>query len=90
MASRRDFRPVLNRIAIPTLVIAGADDVITPPATVQAMAAMIPSAELAIIPGAGHLAPLEAPDLVNTAIRKLLRRATHDPGADTGNYSRPV
>ncbi len=90
MSTRRDFRPVLNRIGIPTLVIAGAEDAITPPAGAQLMATAIPGAELAVIPGAGHLAPLEAPDLVNTAIRKLLRRAANDPGADTGNYSRPV
>jgi pimeloyl-ACP methyl ester carboxylesterase len=88
MAQRRDMRPILPRIAVPTLVVVGSDDAITPPRNVQGMAAAIPSAELAVIPGAGHLAPFEAPDAVNTAIRKLLRRASHAPAADTGVYDR--
>jgi pimeloyl-ACP methyl ester carboxylesterase len=53
------------------------------------MAAAIPGAELAVIPHAGHMSPLEAPDQVNTALRKLLRRSVVDPGADTGVYQKP-
>lgn len=89
MAGRRDMRPVLAHIKAPTLVVVGSEDAITPPKGAQAMAAAIPGAELAVIPGAGHMSPLEAPEQVNTALRKLLRRSVHDPGADTGIYEPP-
>jgi pimeloyl-ACP methyl ester carboxylesterase len=86
MAARRDARQWITRIDVPTLVVVGAEDAITPPRGAQAMAQAIPNAELAVIPGAGHLAPLESPDAVNTAFRKLLRRAALDPKADTKIY----
>jgi 3-oxoadipate enol-lactonase len=76
MAERPDARPQLRAIGVPTLVVAGAEDAIIPPATHQAMAAEIPDAELAVIPGAGHLSPFEAPEPVNVAVRQLLRRVS--------------
>lgn len=75
MAERRDARADLRQIAVPALVVVGADDVITPPEAARQLAAAIPGAELAVISEAGHMAPLEAPDAVNTALRRLLRRA---------------
>jgi 3-oxoadipate enol-lactonase len=79
MALRPDVRPMLPHIQVPTLVIAGTDDVITPPAMAQALAAAIPNADMAVIPHAGHLAPFERPDQVNTALRRFIRKATHGP-----------
>jgi pimeloyl-ACP methyl ester carboxylesterase len=76
MAERPDARPQLRTIGVPTLVVVGAEDAIIPPATHQAMAAQIPDAELAVIPGAGHLSPFEASEPVNVALRKLLRRVS--------------
>lgn len=61
MKERPDSRPLLPKIAVPTLVLVGAEDVTSPPAVARAMADAIPGARYAEIPGAGHLAPLEQP-----------------------------
>ncbi len=68
LRDRPDRRPGLPRIACPTLVIVGSEDVVTPPAEAAAMVAAIPGATLVTIPGAGHLANLEAPDAFSSAI----------------------
>jgi pimeloyl-ACP methyl ester carboxylesterase len=71
LRDRPDRRGELPRIACPTLVIVGADDAVTPPAEARAMAAAIPGARLVEIPGAGHLANLEAPAAFDEAVRAL-------------------
>lgn len=58
---RPDSRPDLARIAVPTLVAVGEEDVLTPPALSEEMAAAIPGARLAVLPGCGHLPPMEDP-----------------------------
>jgi 3-oxoadipate enol-lactonase len=73
MAQRPDRTADLARIHVPTLVLVGADDVITPPDEARAMAQAIPNARLAVIPNAGHLAPLENPTATNAAILDFLR-----------------
>jgi 3-oxoadipate enol-lactonase len=57
-----DFSAALSRIEAPTLVIAGEADAGTPPAMSQAIAAAIPGARLAVIPGAAHLSSAEKPE----------------------------
>ena len=61
MAVRPDRRGELARIEVPTLVMVGEDDVISPPAEAREMAAAMPDARLEVIPAAGHLAPYENP-----------------------------
>jgi 3-oxoadipate enol-lactonase len=56
-----DFSAALGRIRAPTLVIAGEADAGTPPAMSQAIAAAIPGARMAVIPGAAHLSAAEKP-----------------------------
>ena len=68
LRDRADSRPVLAGIAIPTLVVVGAEDTLTPPADAEAMAAAIPGAKLTTIPGAGHLSPMERPGAVAAAL----------------------
>lgn len=63
-----DLRPLLPAITAPTLVVAGADDQATPPAYGRAIAAAIRGARLAVIPGAAHLANVEAPDAVTALL----------------------
>lgn len=58
---RVDSRPDLPRIAVPTLVAVGAEDVLTPPALAEEMAAAIRGARLERIPDCGHLPPIEDP-----------------------------
>jgi pimeloyl-ACP methyl ester carboxylesterase len=77
MAARPDSAALLPTIAVPTLVIVGAEDGLTPPSDAQAMHAAISGSRLIQIPGAGHLANLEAPDQFNQAVQEFLapRRA---------------
>ncbi len=68
LRDRPDSRAALPAIAIPTLVVVGVEDALTPPADAEAMAAAIPGARLATIPGAGHLTPMERPGAVAAAL----------------------
>jgi pimeloyl-ACP methyl ester carboxylesterase len=70
---RPDLRAVLDRIAVPTQVIVGSRDVVTPPELAQEIAARIPGAALHLIEGIGHCAPLEAPDLVTRYLLDFFR-----------------
>lgn len=72
--SRADSRPRLSRIAVPTLVVCGAEDRICPPPMSIAMANAIPQARLAIVDGAGHYVMLERPDQVAHEVADWLAR----------------
>jgi 3-oxoadipate enol-lactonase len=74
MAARPNRTGLLARITIPTLVLTGADDVISTPAEAEAIARALPDATLAVIPDAGHLAPAENPAACNRAILDFLTR----------------
>jgi pimeloyl-ACP methyl ester carboxylesterase len=73
MAIRPDCRPMLAQISVPTLVLVGEEDVITPPDEVKSLAAGIPHARLKMIPKAGHLAPVENPVATNAAISEFMK-----------------
>lgn len=62
MADRADSRPIYASINVPTLVVVGEKDAITPPDVALDMSSGIPGAKLEIIPGVGHMSPVEAPD----------------------------
>jgi 3-oxoadipate enol-lactonase len=70
-----DLTAELGRIAAPTLVIAGADDVATPPAYGETIAAAVPGARLEILADAAHLANLERPEPVNQLLTEFLKEA---------------
>lgn len=72
LRDRPDSIPVLSKIRVPTLVIVGADDVLTPPAAAETMVAGIRGARLATIPDAGHLSNLEQPELFNQTVTEFL------------------
>jgi pimeloyl-ACP methyl ester carboxylesterase len=72
MKARPDSTPLLAGVSIPALVMVGAEDVLTPAAVSERMAATVPGAELALIPHAGHLPPLEQPEAVTTALARFL------------------
>ncbi|MDX1584810.1 MAG: alpha/beta hydrolase [Thermoanaerobaculia bacterium] len=72
MARRPDSSAVLPTIPCPTLVVAGSEDVITPPETAERMANAIPDATLKLIEGAGHLPPLECPSEFNEIVQNFL------------------
>jgi len=68
MRERPDSTPLLGAIRIPTLIVVGAEDRVTPPAVADAMAKAIPGARYAVIPGAGHVSPLEQPLATSRAL----------------------
>lgn len=74
MMARPDATPQLGAIGVPGLVVAGEEDVLTPPAEAERLAASIPHATLVTIPGAGHLPNLERPDRFNDVLGAFLER----------------
>jgi len=72
LRDRPDSRPDLAGIDRPVLVLVGAEDVLTPPAESEAMAAALPRATLRVIEGAGHLSPVERPSEVAAAVKEFL------------------
>jgi pimeloyl-ACP methyl ester carboxylesterase len=96
MARRPDSTDLLATITIPMLIVVGDHDVITPPGVAIGMHNHMPHAMLVQIANAGHLAPMEQPEAVNTAVltflqtlswlraRSVLRAAAHNAcGGDT-------
>jgi pimeloyl-ACP methyl ester carboxylesterase len=74
MRDRPDSTPLLGSlVGVPTLVIVGEEDVITPPPISRTMAAAIPEARFVEIPGAGHLPVVEQPVPTTRAILKFLQ-----------------
>jgi pimeloyl-ACP methyl ester carboxylesterase len=66
---------------VPTLVLVGSEDLLTPPSHSEAIAAELPDAELVVVPEAGHLVLLERPELVNAWLAWLLEQAARRSGA---------
>ena len=71
-----DYRPRLNEIKVPTLVVAGQRDRITTPDDAAELAALIPGAQLTIIPGASHLLLIEQPVSFNRVALRFLDQVT--------------
>jgi 3-oxoadipate enol-lactonase len=74
MRDRHDSTGLLPTLAdLPTLVLVGEEDALTPPDAARRMATLIPGARLVVIPGAGHLPPVERPSETTAEIREFLR-----------------
>jgi pimeloyl-ACP methyl ester carboxylesterase len=69
---RPDNRPLLPSIGVPTLVLVGREDALTPPELSREIAAGIPGARLEVVPDCGHLSTMERPEAVNRALRSWL------------------
>ncbi|MGE3316221.1 MAG: alpha/beta fold hydrolase [Planctomycetaceae bacterium] len=72
MAARPDSTALLELIDVPTLVIVGTEDRITPPEDAKKMADAIPGAKFVEIEHAGHMSPMENPAAVNAALTTFL------------------
>jgi len=68
---------------VPTLILCGEEDKLTPVRNSHVMAEALPDAELVVVPGAGHMVMLERPSVVTGAIRRLLERVEDRPRAAT-------
>jgi pimeloyl-ACP methyl ester carboxylesterase len=75
MRDRPDSSGSLAEISIPTLVVVGDQDALTPPSDARAMAEAIPGAQLVTIPEAGHLTPMEQPKAVGRALSEFFGSA---------------
>ncbi|MGH7539125.1 MAG: alpha/beta fold hydrolase [Gemmatimonadales bacterium] len=72
MRDRPDSTPLLGALRVPTLLVGGAEDELTPAADMRAMADRVPAGRWVQIDEAGHLAPLEQPAQVNAAVGGFL------------------
>ena len=69
MARRPDRTGLLATISVPTLILVGKEDRLTPPEVAEEMSALVPDSRLVVVPGAGHMTPIEAPEAVTEALR---------------------
>jgi pimeloyl-ACP methyl ester carboxylesterase len=75
MAARPDVTGQLPEIRVPTLVVVGDQDAISPAAEMQSIAAAIPNSEFVVIPHSGHMTTLEQPQAVTDALLRFVERA---------------
>ena len=76
----------LERIDLPTLVLCGTEDQMTPPKYAQHLARVIPGARLELVDDAGHMAPAEQPAAVALAISELLEELSGGDRDDLDHY----
>jgi pimeloyl-ACP methyl ester carboxylesterase len=73
LAARADSTPTLREIRVPTLVVCGEEDALTPPADSEALHEGIRGSTLEVLPKAGHLSALEDPAAFNAALLGFLK-----------------
>ncbi|MFF1447743.1 alpha/beta fold hydrolase [Streptomyces sp. NPDC058274] len=73
-AERPDYRELLTRVAVPALVVVGADDTFTQERDAEAMHAALPDSTLQVIESSAHLPNLERPAEFNRALSAFLAR----------------
>lgn len=73
LLDRPDAAPQLSAITCPTLIGVGEDDRWSPPTQHEQIAAQIPHARYVVFPGSGHMAPMETPQAVTTALAQWMR-----------------
>ncbi|MFE1797058.1 alpha/beta fold hydrolase [Streptomyces sp. NPDC059517] len=78
-AERPDYRELLTRVTVPTLVVVGEEDTFTPVADAEAMHAAVRGSVLCVVRGAAHLPNLERPTPFNKALTDLLTDCTPHP-----------
>lgn len=72
MIARPDSTPTLSTIDVPTLIVVGGEDVVTPPRDARALHAAIPGSRIEILQQAGHLSNVERPAAFNTVVTEFL------------------
>ena len=84
LGARPDMSEAMRGVACPVLLVVGALDTITPPACLERAAGIFPHAHLRIVPGCGHMTPLEAPKIFNAEVEDFLRGVAADRAAAGG------
>lgn len=72
LRDRDDRTADLNAISIPTLIVVGEQDLITPPDMSKLMDRAIPQSTLVVVSRSGHISCMERPEDVNIALRRFL------------------
>ena len=72
LMTRPDSTPLLAGVHVPTLILVGEEDTLTPPAMSESMHKAIGGSELVRIPKTGHMANLEQPEAFNAALARFL------------------
>jgi pimeloyl-ACP methyl ester carboxylesterase len=72
MGARPDSSALLRDTEVPTLVVRGEQDTLIPVGEADALAALMPKAEVVTLAGAGHLPPLEVPEELTGAVARWL------------------
>jgi 3-oxoadipate enol-lactonase len=72
MMARPDSLPTLSTIDVPTLILVGSEDMISPPEVARSMQAAIPGSRLEIIPQAGHVSSMERPAAFNAVVSEFV------------------
>lgn len=73
MAARTDTTEALSKIGVPTLVLVGEHDTITPPAAAKTMHGRIQNSKMHVISSAAHMSSMENPNVFNEHLIKFLR-----------------
>ncbi len=73
LAGRTETTPALPKMSLPTLILVGDQDKLTPPSEAQAMANALPNARICLIPKAAHLSNLENPEAFNKELLMFLK-----------------
>ncbi len=74
MGMRPDSSDLLPTITVPTLLVVGEEDALSPPSEMRELQQHIPDCELAVIPAAGHVANLDNPQAFNEAVSGFLAK----------------
>lgn len=82
--ARPDQRPHLPRLRCPVLVMVGDADRLTPPERAEEIAALVPQAELVVVPRCGHMLTMERPEVVNEALAGWLKTVVPAEGGTQG------
>ena len=75
-SAEADLRDILASVHVPTLLLYGDRDARARLDVAHALQAGIPGSTLIVLPGIGHLSPVEAPELFNRKVRAFLRHST--------------
>ena len=67
LRNRPNSRPTLGQIRVPTLIVVGSEDVLTPPSAAEGMARGVAGAKVVVLEEAGHLSKMERPEAFRNA-----------------------
>lgn len=71
---RPDVHELIRKIQVPTLILVGADDQLTPVSEAEYMHSQISGSQLEILPECGHLPPLELPEITTELLKNWLKQ----------------